>query len=190
MKVGLFFGSFNPIHLGHLIIAESMVDMAGLDQVWLIVSPQSPFKEKRSLLSEVDRLYMCELALQGNDRVRANNIEFALPKPSYTVDTLTALATRFPRYSFSLIMGADNLTTLHKWKNYRAIVDHYPILVYPRVGEPVPPHDYPYVTQVPAPIVGISATDIRQRLAEGHSVRYLLADSVIEYIHSKHLYGT
>ncbi|MCE3008125.1 MAG: nicotinate-nucleotide adenylyltransferase [Bacteroidetes bacterium] len=189
MKVGLFFGSFNPIHLGHLVIAEAMADQTGLDQVWLVVSPHNPLKPKAQLLNEVDRLHLCELALAGNERVRASNVEFALPKPSYTIDTLGVLSARYPRTSFCLIMGADNLASLHRWKNYEAIVAHYPIYVYPRPGVELPSVHHPHVRLVEAPLMGISATRIRQLLAQGRSARYLVPDPALHYIQSRHLYG-
>ncbi|MBX3101383.1 MAG: nicotinate-nucleotide adenylyltransferase [Bacteroidetes bacterium] len=189
MKVGLFFGSFNPIHAGHLILAEQVCELARLDQVWLVVSPQSPFKQKQSLLNEVDRYHLCELATQGNERLWASNAEFTLPRPSYTIDTLTALAERFPRYQFSLVMGADNLEGLHKWKNHEAIVRHYPIWVYPRVGAAHPDITYPGATLLNAPLIGISATRIREQLAAGQSVRYLVPQPALDYILAHHLYG-
>lgn len=189
MKVGLFFGSFNPVHVGHLILAEQVCTQARLDQVWLVVSPQSPFKQKHTLLNEADRYMLCELATQGNERLWPSNVEFTLPHPSYTIDTLTALAERFPRYTFSLIMGADNLEGLHKWKNHEAIVRNYDLWVYPRLQTQAPAQPYPRVHHIAAPIIGISATRIREQLAAGESVRYLVPQPALDYILAHHLYG-
>ncbi|MFN8398108.1 MAG: nicotinate (nicotinamide) nucleotide adenylyltransferase, partial [Bacteroidia bacterium] len=134
MKVGLFFGSFNPVHVGHLIIAESALNETELDQVWMLVSPQNPLKAKANLIGEYDRYRMVELALGNNQKILPSNFEFTLPKPSYTVDTLKRLKEVYPSYSFSLIMGEDNLDHLHKWKDYETILHGYPIWVYPRIG--------------------------------------------------------
>lgn len=188
MNVGLFFGSFNPIHVGHLIIAESLRTDGHLDQVWLVVSPQNPHKEKNSLADEADRMRMCELATEGGEGIYPSRVEFDLPRPSYTIDTLNHLLVHFPGYRFSLIMGQDNLATLHKWKNYRAIVDHYPIVVYPRLGAALPEEAYPNVRQVDAPILEISATAIRKRVSEGKSIRYLVPDAVRQFIDKYGLY--
>ena len=188
MKVALFFGSFNPIHVGHLIIAERVLDASGCQALWLVVSPQNPFKKKQTLAPAVDRYYMCELAVDNNPRLRANNIEFALPKPSFTVDTLTVLTDRYPTHQFCLVMGGDNLAHLHKWKNYEAILKYYPIFVYPRPGQGDLP-DYPNVTVTPAPFLDISASYVRQLVQEKKSLKYLLPDPVIDYINRKNLYG-
>ena len=119
MRVGLFFGSFNPVHTGHLIIANHVLAHSTLDQIWFVVSPQNPFKERRNLLNEYDRLHLVNLAVEGDDRLRASNIEFSLPKPSYTVDTLAYISEKYPTYQFALLMGSDNLASLKKWKNMR-----------------------------------------------------------------------
>lgn len=184
MKIGLFFGSFNPIHYGHLMIAETALDEAKLDRVWLIVSPQNPFKDKKNLLSEFDRFRMVELAIEGNHRLLASNVEFQLPKPSYTIDTLTYLFDKYRSYQFSLIMGEDNLLYLPKWKNYEAILQNYPIYVYPRTGENIdtPLKNHPNVHYFQAPLLEISATYVRSRLKEHKSIRYLMPEEVREYI--------
>ncbi|ALI99477.1 nicotinate (nicotinamide) nucleotide adenylyltransferase [Rufibacter tibetensis] len=191
MRVGLLFGSFNPIHIGHLILANYMATNTTLDTVWLVVSPQNPFKPSNSLLHEFDRLHMVRLAIADNADLGVTDIEFRMPKPSYTIDTLTYLQEKYLKYQFSLIMGEDNLATFHKWKNYEQILDHYEILVYPRSGsgkitESLKEH--PKVTVVPAPLLDISATFIRKCLKEGKSTRYLLTEPVAEYVHAKKLY--
>lgn len=194
MKVGLFFGSFNPIHMGHLIIAQSVLNETNLDQIWLVVSPHNPFKKKETLLGEYDRLYMCELATARNHRIKPSNVEFKLPQPSYTIDTLTHLATRYPSYAFSLIMGADNLATLHKWKNYQAILSHYPVYIYPRLHPEAQTPDAavaasPNIIRVEAPVVELSATRIRELIKQKKSVQHLLPDAVFDYIEKQNLYA-
>ncbi len=194
MNIGLFFGSFNPIHLGHLIIAESVLNETDLDKVWLIVSPQNPLKDKASLAGEVDRLRMAELAVEGNTRIRASNIEFRLPKPSYTIDTLTHLADLYREHHFSLIMGEDNLIQLPKWKNYQAILDHYAIFIYPRgpVGpERIPALQalHPNVKMFELPYLDISATRIRQMVKMKKSIKYLVPEPVEQYIDANGIYG-
>src|SRR5690606_4046198 len=134
MNIGLFFGSFNPIHIGHLIIANTVAELKGIDQVWFVVSPLNPFKSSKSLLHEFDRLDMVELAIEDNFDMRASNVEFDMPKPSYTVDTLTYLAEKYPQHHFRLIIGEDNLEKFHKWKNYKKIIELFGLEVYPRPG--------------------------------------------------------
>jgi nicotinate-nucleotide adenylyltransferase len=191
MRVGLLFGSFNPIHVGHLILANYMATNTTLDTVWLVVSPQNPFKPSNSLLHEFDRLHMVRLAIADNADLGVTDIEFRMPKPSYTIDTLTYLLEKYPTYQFVLIMGEDNLATFHKWKNYEQILERNEILVYPRPGSaPTPPvlQGHPRITLVPAPLLDISATFIRKCLKEGKSTRYLLPEAVQVYIHAKKLY--
>jgi nicotinate-nucleotide adenylyltransferase len=192
MRVGLLFGSFNPIHIGHLILANYMAANTTLDTVWLVVSPQNPFKPSNSLLHEFDRLHMVRLAIADNPDLGVTDIEFRMPKPSYTIDTLTYLQEKYPTYEFVLIMGEDNLLTFHKWKNYEQILGSHDLLVYPRKGgaQPIPAalQDHPRITMVPAPLLDISATFIRQCLKEDKSTRYLLPEPVETYIKSKKLY--
>jgi nicotinate-nucleotide adenylyltransferase len=191
MRVGLLFGSFNPIHIGHLILANYMATNTTLDVVWLVVSPQNPFKPSSSLLHEFDRLHLVRLAISDNVDLGVTDIEFRMPKPSYTIDTLTYLQEKYPTYQFSLIMGEDNLATLHKWKNYGQILSHYEVLVYPRSKSGKVPDalkDHPRIQVVPAPLLDISATFIRECLKAGRSTRYLLTEPVAEYIHAKKLY--
>lgn len=190
MQVGLFFGSFNPIHQGHLIIAESALDAAKLDRVWFVVSPQNPFKEKKNLLSEYDRLRLVEMAIEGNYRLFASNVEFKLPQPSFTIDTLTHLFDTYKSYSFSLIMGEDNLRQINKWKNADAILNHYKIFVYPRNGIEVESElkTHPNVHYFEAPLLDISATLIRNRVKEKKSIKYLMPANVEEFILRNRLY--
>lgn len=190
MKVGLFFGSFNPIHVGHLIIANSVVGLAQLDQVWFVISPQNPFKKKSSLLPEQDRLHLVNLAIEGNDLLATSNIEFKMPQPSYTIDTLTVLKEKHPSHSFSILMGSDNLLSFHKWKNYEQILENYTVIVYPRPGSlTISQFDqHPKVKKVEVSLLDISATKIRENIKEGKSIRYLIPDKVIKYIKEMHYY--
>ena len=190
MKVGLFFGSFNPIHIGHLVIADVMAQRTDLDQVWFVVSPQNPFKSSKSLLHEFDRLRMVELAIADNYKLKAVDVEFHMPKPSYTADTLAYLSDKHPEHEFVLIIGEDNLMSFHKWKNYQTILDHYGLYVYPRpkVDKDKIKIDLEQIRYVNAPLLDISATFIRDAIKNNHSVRYLLHESVIGYIESKHFY--
>ncbi|MCB9231765.1 MAG: nicotinate-nucleotide adenylyltransferase [Bacteroidia bacterium] len=190
MKIGLFFGSFNPIHVGHLIIAQSALNETELQEIWFMVSPQNPFKKKASLLGEVDRLRMVEMAVEGNFKLRASNFEFFLEKPSYTIDTLTALRERYPKHEFSIIMGEDNLQHFSKWKNYEAILNYYKVYVYPRLGSDGSSFDqYPQVIQFNMPFLDISATRIRELLAAKKSVRYLVPDAVWKYLDEQNFYA-
>lgn len=193
MKVGLFFGSFNPIHVGHLIIANTVRGYTELDQVWFVVSPQNPFKSARSLLPDVDRLRMVELAIEDNFDLRVSNVEFSMPRPSYTADTLAYLSDRYPSHDFSLILGSDNLHHFHKWKNFREILQHYGLIVYPRpntdenrIREEIKNH--PSLRMVDAPLIDISATFIRECLRRDIPIRYLVHDNVAQYIYDRKLY--
>jgi nicotinate-nucleotide adenylyltransferase len=189
MKIGLYFGSFNPIHMGHMILAQTALNETPLQSIWFVVSPQNPFKQKKNLLSEYDRLRMVELAVESNDGLQASNVEFALPKPSYTIDTLTHLRDRYRSYEFSLIMGQDNLQHLHKWKNHEALLNYYPIYVYPRQTAQASQFDHhPNVHLFESPLLNISASYIRQTLKAGKSVRYLVPEEVNEYIEQKGIY--
>lgn len=189
MKIGLFFGSFNPIHVGHLIIANFMATHTDLKEVWLVVSPQNPFKKKHSLAKDYDRLHLVRLAIGDNPKLKASNIEFDLPKPSYTVDTLTYLKEKYPKKEFVLIMGGDNLGTFHKWKNYEIILENHQIYVYSRpkyeLGSLA---DHSAVSLFEAPQMDISASYIRSCIKNGKSIRYLVVDAVFEYINASRLY--
>ena len=189
MKIGLFFGSFNPIHVGHLIIANYMATHTDLQEVWLVVSPQNPLKQKSSLARDYDRLHLVRLAIEGNPRLKASKIEFNLPKPSYTVDTLAYLKEKHPAKTFVLIMGGDNLGTFHKWKNYETILENHQIYVYSR-----PKYDlgalanHASVTLFEAPLMSISASYIRKCIQQGKSVAYLVTPAVFEYLEASSLY--
>lgn len=189
MNIGLFFGSYNPVHTGHLIIANFCVEMSQLNEVWFVVSPQNPFKTKESLLNEYDRLHLVELATEDNDHLRPSNIEFSLQKPSYTIDTLTYLKDKFPTHQFSLIMGSDNLATFHKWKNYERILQYYRIVVYQREGHPGGElANHQSVTMLNLPLINISASFIRNCIKKNVSVRYILPEKVYNYITEMNLY--
>ena len=188
-KTGLFFGSFNPIHNGHLMIASYMVEYAGLDQVWFVVSPQNPLKEKSSLLADHHRLSMVNLAVEDDIRFKSSNIEFKLPKPSYTIDTLAYLSEKYPGRQFIPILGSDNLPTLHKWKNCEALLSQYKILIYPRPGTSPSPYDnHPSLSWVDAPLITVSSTFIRKGIREGRDMRYFLPEKVWRYIEEMHFY--
>lgn len=185
MKIGLYFGTFNPIHIGHLIIANHMAENTNLDQIWMVVTPQSPHKQKNSLLSDYHRLHMVHLATEDFPKITPSDIEFKLPQPNYTVTTLAHLTEKFPQHEFALLMGEDNLKTFHKWKNYETILEHYQLYVYPRISSEVENTSlkkHPNVIFVAAPIVEISATFIREAIKSGKNVRPLLPSKVAEYV--------
>lgn len=188
-KVGLFFGSFNPVHVGHLIIANYMATQTDLDEVWLVVSPQNPLKKKSTLARDFDRLHLVRLAIEDCPNLKASNIEFDLPKPSYTIDTLTYLNEAHPDKDFILIMGGDNLGTLHKWKNYEQILNNYQIYVYQRPNYELGNlATHPAIKIYEAPLMQISASYIRKCIREGNSIQYLVTQLVFEYINSSSLF--
>jgi nicotinate-nucleotide adenylyltransferase len=182
MNIGLYFGSFNPIHHGHLIIANHILNNAGLDQVWFIVSPQNPLKPAAGLLNEYHRLFLVQLSVENEPGLKASDIEFRLPKPSYTVDTLAYLQEKYPQHQFSVIMGSDSFQNLARWKNYEHILQHYPIYVYKRPGFEVGNQTIGKVVVVDAPLLEISATHIRKAIKDGKSIRYLVPEKVLEEI--------
>jgi nicotinate-nucleotide adenylyltransferase len=188
-KIGLFFGSFNPVHIGHLIIANHMAELADLHQVWFVVSPHNPLKPRQTLAKDHDRLHLVRIAIEDNPKLLASAIEFSLPKPSYTIDTLVYLKEKYPFDAFALIMGGDNLVTLDKWKNYEIILRDYNILVYRRPGIGSSAFDdHPNVQFFDAPLLDISATYIRQGLRNGQSMRYMLPDPVFHYLDTCKMY--
>ena len=188
-KIGLFFGSFNPIHVGHLIIANTMLQNSDLREVWFVVSPQNPLKERKTLLADQQRLEMVRLALHDNYRLRACDAEFHLPKPSYTVLTLAHLGEQYRDKEFCLIMGSDNLATFDRWRNWEYILDHYQLYVYPRPGSSdCRLASHPHVTLVDVPMMDISSTYIREQIRQGHDVRYLLTEPVWQYLTEMHFY--
>lgn len=189
MNVGLLFGSFNPIHIGHLIIANLVKEQTDLQQVWFVVSPQNPFKKRSSLLHEFDRLDMVRAAVFDNYDLRDCDIEFNMPRPSYTVDTLTYLTEKYPDHHFKLIMGEDNLNHFQKWKNHEIILENYGIFVYPRPNASENNNiDHPNINFIKAPILDISATFIRDCVRNNISIRYLVPDPVEEMIRTKKFY--
>ena len=188
-RTALFFGSFNPIHVGHLIIADRMLQEEGVDEVWLVVSPQNPLKERGSLLADHHRMQMVRRAIEDNYSLRACDIEMHLPVPSYTVVTLAALAEKYADREFCLIMGSDNLQTFRRWRNYEYILANYRIYVYPRPGSSdCELASHPNVTMVDVPMMDISSSYIRRQIAAGHDVRYLLTEPVYKYLTEMHFY--
>lgn len=188
-RTALFFGSFNPIHVGHLIIANTILQQEGVDEVWLVVSPQNPLKERATLLADHHRLQMARLAVDDNYGLRVSDIEMHLPLPSYTVVTLAALGEKYPDREFCLIMGSDNLQSLPRWRNYEYILQNHRIMVYPRPGsDRCPLRDHPSVTMVDVPMMDISSTYIRSQIKVHRDVRYLLTDPVYKYLTEMHFY--
>lgn len=188
-KVGLFFGSFNPIHIGHLVIANAMLEDEAVEEVWFVVSPQNPFKAQKSLAHEFDRIDLVEAAVADHYQMKASDIEFSMPKPSYTADTLAYLMDRYPDFSFKLIIGEDNLSHFKKWKNYEFILNNFGLLVYPRPNsKPSKLVDHPKVKLVEAPMMDISATYIRNNIKNNKSVKYLVPEIVLDRIKAKKLY--
>lgn len=194
MNIGLFFGSFNPIHVGHLIVANTMATNSDLDQVWFVVSPQNPFKKAKSLLHEFDRLDMVERAIADNSRLKATDVEFSMPRPSYTIDTLRKLQEKYPQHTFRLIVGEDNLEQFANWKAHEEILNEFGLYVYPRpsreggLAKPSPFLQHPNVRMVHAPLLDISATFIRDALRANRSIRYMVPEVVEEMIVRKKYY--
>ena len=190
MKIGLYFGSFNPIHTGHLIIAQHILNHTEIQRLWFVISPHNPLKDKASLANDRDRLHLVQLAIEDNPSMKASDIEFKLPQPSYTIDTLTYIKEKYPRYEFALIMGADNLISLPKWKNYQLLINNYPIYIYKRPNYPIESalvqHENIHVLDTP--LLDISSTWIRQLIKTKKSIRYLVPEKVFDYLESSHLY--
>jgi len=192
MNIGLYFGTFNPIHIGHMAIANHMVEFSNLDEVWFVVTPQSPFKKKASLLADHHRYQLVQIATEDYPRLKPSNIEFKLPQPNYTIDTLTHISEKYPQHTFNLIMGEDNLKSFHKWKNYEVILEQYHLYVYPRVfeGERLKTQfdDHPKIHKTNAPIMEISSTFIRKAIAGKKNIRALLPCKVWQYIDEMNFY--
>lgn len=178
MKIGLFFGSFNPIHHGHLMVASFIANHTDLQQVWLVVSPQNPHKTQSSLLNEYDRLHLAQLAIEDDAQIKVSDIEFKLPKPSYTIDTLTYLEEKYPQHQFYVIMGSDSFQNLPKWKNFEALVKNYQFVVYRRPGFEITEKYGADVTYLEAPMLELSATLIRNNCKDGITIRYLVPEDV------------
>ena len=188
MNIGLYFGSFNPIHIGHLIIANHVLNETFINKIWFIVSPQNPFKESKTLLNEFDRLHLVRLATQDDNRIKCSDIEFNLPKPSYTSNTLAFLSEKYPEHQFSIIMGSDSYQNLGKWKNYEAIINNYPVYVYKREGYEIKKTFDKEAVTLNAPIIQISASQIREHIRSAKSIRYLVPEVVREEIESRKFY--
>jgi len=191
MNIGLYFGTFNPIHVGHLIIANHMAEYTNLDAVWFVVSPQNPFKQKMTLLADYHRYQLVQIATEDFKKLKPSKIEFNLPKPSYTVNTLAHLSEKYPEDKFSLIMGEDNLNNFHKWKNYAFILENHHLYVYPRLTallKDVTLKNHAHVHLIEAPVIEIAATQIRKAIAQKEEVRPLLPSKVWQYIDEMNFY--
>ncbi len=191
MKVGLYFGTFNPIHVGHLIIANHMVEYSNLDEIWMVVTPHNPFKKKSSLLENHHRFELVYRATEKYEKIKPSDIEFKLPQPNYTVHTLAHIADTYKDKEFCLIMGEDNLKSFHKWKNYETILEHHSIYVYPRIADGEIEHQFknhPKIHKVDAPVMGISSTMIRKGIKNKKNIRPLLTKEVWEYVDEMNFY--
>jgi nicotinate-nucleotide adenylyltransferase len=181
MKIGLYFGSFNPVHVGHLIIGSFVANNTNVDQVWFVVSPHNPLKKTTTLLNEYHRLHLVQLAIEKDQQLKTSNIEFKLPRPSYTIDTLTYLQEKHPNYDFSVILGSDSFQNITKWKNYEQLLKNYSFYVYSRPGFEVK-NAGENVCVLKAPLLEVSSTQLRQAIKEGKSIRYLVPENVREEI--------
>jgi nicotinate-nucleotide adenylyltransferase len=195
METGLFFGSFNPVHIGHMAIANYITEYSSLNEIWFVVSPHNPLKKKDSLLGDRDRLHLTGLAIGDDPRFRVSDVEFSLPQPSYTIDTMAWLSEKYPSHRFTLIMGEDNLATLHKWKNPETLVKQYPIIVYPRLYPQTVVSrkldeilSHANIQKVDAPVMEISGTFIRRAISEGKDISWFVPAPVWKYIKEMHFY--
>jgi nicotinate-nucleotide adenylyltransferase len=188
MKIGLFFGSFNPIHIGHLIIANYILNETDIDKIWFIVSPQNPLKQNNTLLNEYDRLHLVRLAVEDDLRLKESDIEFGLPRPSYTIDTLVYLTEKHPKHDFLIIMGSDSFQNIDKWKNFLQIINEHPICVYKREGFQIQNTYGGKITILDSPLIEVSATKIRELIKLGKSIRYLVPETVREEIETRQFY--
>ncbi len=188
MNIGLYFGSFNPVHIGHLIVASHVANNTDMQQVWFVVSPQNPLKPSAVLLNEYHRLHLVRVAVEDDPRLKPSEVEFKLPRPSYTIDTLTYLQEKYPQHVFSIIMGSDSFQNLPRWKNFELLVKNYPFIIYERPGFEVTDFWNSKFTVLKAPLLEISATNIRNNLKEGKTIRYLVAEKVREEIERNNYY--
>ncbi|NQV78104.1 MAG: nicotinate-nucleotide adenylyltransferase [Lutibacter sp.] len=191
MKVGLFFGTFNPIHIGHLIIANYLAEFSDLEEVWFVITPQSPFKQKTTMLSNLHRLAIANIAVESYSKLKTSDIEFNLPQPNYTINTLVHFEEKFPNHQFCLIIGEDNLNGFHKWKNHESILQNYELYVYPRISEGKAEHEFlghQKIHKVKAPIVQISSTFIRKAIQKKKDISTMLPASVWKYIDEMNFY--
>jgi nicotinate-nucleotide adenylyltransferase len=190
VKIGLYFGSFNPVHQGHLIIATHLANYTDLQQIWFVVSPQNPLKLSNSLLNEHHRKHLIDLAIEGEKKLRSSNIEFSLPRPSYTIDTLMYLQEKYPQHQFSIIMGSDSFSNIKKWKNFEILLKNFEIFIYQRPGFKVKEEMITHnIKLLDAPLLQISSTHIRNLIKEKKSIRYLVPDIVKEEIENQQYYG-
>lgn len=190
MNIGIFSGSFNPIHIGHLILANYIVEFTDIEEVWFLVSPRNPFKQQSELLDEDKRLEMVQLALKQYPKLKASDFEFSLPRPSYTIHTLSRLKEAYPQHAFNLIIGSDNWSVFENWKNYEQIIENYAIKIYPRLGHriSIQPRQRKSVEALDAPVIEISSTFIRESIAEGKDIKAFLPEGIYEYINNNDLY--
>ena len=188
MKTGLYFGSFNPVHTGHLIIANHILNSSALQQVWLIVSPHNPLKKSATLLNEYHRFHLVQCAIEGENNLKVSSVEFHLPKPSYTIDTLTYLREKFPDRDFAVIMGSDSFGNINKWKNYQVLLKEYEIFIYKRPGFEIQKPVTSNIIILDAPLLEISSTHIRELIKQNKSIRYLVPDTVKEEIEKNRYY--
>ena len=188
MHIGLYFGSFNPIHVGHLIIASYARHATSLKQVWLVVSPQNPLKPSKTLLNEYHRLHLVNVAIEDDPFLKATDIEFHLPRPSFTIDTLAYLEEKYPRHTFSIIMGSDSLQNLHQWKNYERLIQHHSLFVFRRPGFDIKNYPGANIELINAPLLEISSTQIREMIKQKIPVRYMVTDAVYREIEANSYY--
>lgn len=191
MNIGLYFGTYNPIHIGHLVIANHIVEHSDLDEIWMVVTPHNPFKKKNTLLENHHRLELVYRATEDFDKIKPSDIEFKLPQPNYTITTLAYISEKYPTKNFSLIMGEDNLNSFHKWKNYETILENHHIYVYPRIAEGKVAHQFknhPKITKVSAPVMQISSSDVRKHIKNNKNVLPLLPKKTWQYIDEMNFY--
>jgi nicotinate-nucleotide adenylyltransferase len=188
MEIGLYFGSFNPVHTGHLIIANHIANFTELKQIWFVISPQNPLKTSTNLLNEYHRKYLIDIAIDGENKLRTSTIEFSLPKPSYTIDTIAYLKEKYPTHSFTLILGSDSYSNIHNWKNSESLLKNNRFIIYPRPGFDIELPSEGNITRVDAPLLEISSTHIRELIRNRKSIRFLVPDVVKEEIERNHYY--